>query len=78
MVAELFGQMHLRADVLERLRTMPGMSPSRRQEAITVAETYPEDSSALDALAWELVKLPGGEMSGLSQGPALQRGGVSA
>jgi WD domain, G-beta repeat/Tetratricopeptide repeat len=64
MVAELFGQMRLRADVLARLRTMPAIGLSRRQEAITVAETYPEDSSALDALAWELVKLPGGEMSG--------------
>ena len=64
MVADLFGQMPLRADVLERLRTLPGMSPSRRQEVLTVAQTYPEDSSALDALARELVKLPGGEMSG--------------
>ena len=64
MVADLFRQMGLRADVLERLRTLPGMSPSRRQEAITVAQTYPEDSSALNDLAWQLVKLPGGEMSG--------------
>ena len=64
MVADLFGQMPLRADVLERLRTLPGMSPSRRQEVLAVAQTYPEDSSALNNLAWELVKLPGGEMSG--------------
>jgi WD40 repeat protein/serine/threonine protein kinase len=64
MVAELFGQMHLRVNVLERLKTLPGMSASRREEAIIVAETCPEDSSALDALAWGLVKLPGGEMSG--------------
>ena len=64
MVADLFGQMPLRADVLERLRTLPGMSPSRRQEALAVAQTYPEDPSALNDLAWELVKLPGGEMSG--------------
>jgi hypothetical protein len=46
--------MRLRADVLARLRTMPAIGLPRRQEAITVAETYPEDSSALDALAWEL------------------------
>ncbi len=64
MVADLFGQMPLRADVLERLRTLPGMSPSRRQEVLAVAQTYPEDPSALNNLAWELVKLPGGEMSG--------------
>jgi tetratricopeptide (TPR) repeat protein len=56
--------MFLRADVLERLRTLPGMSPSRRQEAITVAQKYPENSVGLELLAWELVRLPGGEMSG--------------
>jgi tetratricopeptide (TPR) repeat protein len=64
MVADLFGKMPLRADVLEWLRSVPGMSLSRRQEAITVAQMYPEDSSALNDLAWELVKSPGGEMSG--------------
>jgi tetratricopeptide (TPR) repeat protein len=63
-VADLFGQMPLRADVLERLRTLPLASPPRRQEVLAVAETYPEDSSALDVVARELVKLPGGEMSG--------------
>ena len=51
MVADLFGQMPLRADVLERLRALPGMSPSRRQEVLAVAQTYPEDSWALDNLA---------------------------
>jgi Flp pilus assembly protein TadD len=64
MVADLFGQMHLRVDVLERLRTLPAMSPSRRHEVLAVAQTYPEDPSALNDLARELVKLPGGEMSG--------------
>ena len=63
MVADLFGQMPLRADVLERLRTLPGMSPSRRQEVLAVAQTYPEDSWALNDLARELVRPPGGEMS---------------
>ncbi len=55
--------MHLRVDVLERLRTLPGMSPSRRQELLAVAQTYRENPSALNTLAGELVKLPGGEMS---------------
>ncbi len=64
MVSDLFGQMVLRADVVERLRTLPGMSPSRRQEAITVAQTYPENPLALNDLAKGLVRLPGGEMSG--------------
>jgi tetratricopeptide (TPR) repeat protein len=44
------------------LRALPGMSPSRRQEAITVARAYPEDADELNELAWALVKLPGREM----------------
>jgi tetratricopeptide (TPR) repeat protein len=64
LVADLFGQMPLRADVLERLRTLPGMSPSRRQELLAVARTYPEISHELNTRAWELVKPPGAEMSG--------------
>jgi tetratricopeptide (TPR) repeat protein len=64
MVADLFGQMPLRADVLERLRTLPAMSPSRRQEVLAVAQTYPEDPSALIDLAREVARLTGGEMSG--------------
>jgi tetratricopeptide (TPR) repeat protein len=63
MVADLFGQMHLRADVLERLRSLPGMSLSRRQEVLAVAQTHPENANKLNDLAWPLVKLPGGEMS---------------
>jgi serine/threonine protein kinase len=42
LVADLFRQKGRRADVLEWLRTVPGMSPSRRQEAVRVAQTYPE------------------------------------
>ena len=64
MVADLFVQMPLRVDVLERLRTLPGMSPSRRHEALAVAQTYPENPNELNKLAWELVKPPGSEMSG--------------
>jgi tetratricopeptide (TPR) repeat protein len=64
MVDALFGELRLRADVLERLRTMPAIGLSRRQEAITIAQAYPEDSAALDTPAWDLVKSPGGEMSG--------------
>jgi WD40 repeat protein/serine/threonine protein kinase len=43
LVADLFRQRGRRADVLQWLRTVPGMSPSRRQEAVRVAQTYPED-----------------------------------
>jgi hypothetical protein len=65
MVADLFGQMPLRADVLERLRTLTGTSQYRRQEILAAARTYPENPSELNDLAWQLVKLPGGEMLGL-------------
>jgi WD40 repeat protein/serine/threonine protein kinase len=62
LVSDLFQQMGLRADVLERLRTVPAMSPSRRQAALAVAQTYPENPLTLNNLAWERVKLPGREM----------------
>ena len=64
MVAEIFREMPLRADVLERLPTLPGMSPSLRQEILTLAQTYHENPNELNELAWQLVKLPGSEMSG--------------
>ena len=63
MVADLFRQMGFRASVLERLRTLPGMSAIRRQKALAVAQSYPENPQALNNLAWELAKLPGRAMS---------------
>jgi eukaryotic-like serine/threonine-protein kinase len=62
LVADLFRQVALRTDIVERLRTLPGMSPTRRQEALAAARTYPENPSLLNSLAWEMVKLPGREM----------------
>src|SRR5205823_3472936 len=56
LVAGLFRQMGLRADVLQRLRTMPGISPSRRQAALDAAQRCPENPWVLN----DLVK-PGGE-----------------
>jgi hypothetical protein len=59
LVTDLFRQKGLRADVLDWLQTVPGMSLSRRQEALATARMHPEDPSVLNHLAWELVKLPG-------------------
>jgi tetratricopeptide (TPR) repeat protein len=67
VVADLFSQLSLRTDVLERLRTVPGLSPSRRPAAFAAAQTYPENASALNTRAWELVKQPGREISGYRQ-----------
>ncbi len=63
MVADLFRQMGFRASVLERLRTLPDMSPNRRREAFAAAQSYPENPETLNNLAEELVKLPGCVMS---------------
>jgi tetratricopeptide (TPR) repeat protein len=55
----LFLQLGLRADVQEHLQTLPGLSQTRRQAALAVAQAHPEDPLTLNQLAWELVKLPG-------------------
>jgi tetratricopeptide (TPR) repeat protein len=62
VVADLFGQLNLRSEVVEQLRTAPGLSPSQRQEAIAAAGTYAENPPVLNDRAWELVKLPGRPM----------------
>jgi WD40 repeat protein/serine/threonine protein kinase len=62
LVADLFRQMLCRTDVLERLRTIPGMSAAVRRDATEVAQAYPEDARALIIRARELAKRPGGEM----------------
>jgi tetratricopeptide (TPR) repeat protein len=58
-VDDFFRELGLRDDVLERLETATGMSPSRRREALDIAGSHPEDASALSELAWDLVKSPG-------------------
>jgi WD40 repeat protein len=42
LVADLFRQTPRRADVLQRLSTLVGMSPSRRQAALDAAQTHQE------------------------------------
>jgi len=59
LVANLFGKTPLRADVLERLRTLPGLSRTQRQAAFAVARTYHESAGLLNRSAWGLAKLPG-------------------
>src|SRR5262249_54310751 len=63
LVADLFSRMHLRTDVVAWLQTTPGLSPSRRQEALAAAQTYRENPSALNQLAWDVVKRPGRELA---------------
>ena len=61
IVADLFRQLGLRADVLERLEATPDLSPTRRRAALDIARAHPEDPSALNDLAWALAKAPGGD-----------------
>jgi WD40 repeat protein/serine/threonine protein kinase len=59
LVDGFFDQKGLRADVLDRLRTLPWTSPTRQHEALAAAESHPEDPQTLDNLAWEQLRHPG-------------------
>ncbi len=59
LVADLFQQVGLRADVLERVRTTHGLSLAGRREALAAAEVHPENPWPINELAWALVKMPG-------------------
>jgi WD domain, G-beta repeat len=64
MVGNLFRELILRADVVERLRMLPGLSPLRKQEAMILAEQDSEEPAwALNDLAWPLVKQAGGDIA---------------
>jgi len=58
LVISAFRWFGLRAEVLEWLRTAKGIDPAERLEATVIAQTYPENPSLLDGLAWRLVKSP--------------------
>jgi WD40 domain-containing protein len=72
LVANLFDQMHLRADVMKYLRSTAGLSETLRQKALAAARVRPEDAQALSDLAWAIVKLPHLRKSQL-QGPMGKR-----
>jgi tetratricopeptide (TPR) repeat protein len=63
LVADLFGQLILRSDVVEWLQTAPGMTLIQRQTALAVAGTHSDDPLAWNRRAWEAAWLPGREMS---------------
>jgi WD40 repeat protein/serine/threonine protein kinase len=56
---ELWRQLPLRADVLERLRTAPGMSQVQREEGLAAARAFTDNPFNLNTLSWRLVQLPG-------------------
>jgi hypothetical protein len=61
LVAALFAKPLPRSDVLAAIRTDAGPSELIRQEAIKLAETYPENAMALNQASWAVVPRPGGE-----------------
>jgi WD40 repeat protein/serine/threonine protein kinase len=62
-VADLFRQLGLRADVLERLRSAPALSRTQQEEALAAAQASPEPPMTLNSLAWEQLKQPGRDIS---------------
>jgi WD40 repeat protein/serine/threonine protein kinase len=62
LVADLFWQLGLRADVLDRLREAPPLSRTQREEALATAQAYAEDPMRLNHMAWEQVRLAGREL----------------
>jgi Flp pilus assembly protein TadD len=60
LVSSLFARPLLRPDVLDLVRTDPGLNPEVRAAALALAETWPESTSAstFNKAAWTLVQLP--------------------
>ncbi len=54
LVSDLFKQVGIRADVLERLRTAHGLSPAVRREALAAARSYPENPSVISRIALDV------------------------
>jgi WD40 repeat protein len=59
LVSSLFDQLLLKADVLERLRTDPGLQETQRQLALEYAQLYEENASRLNHESWKVVRRPG-------------------
>jgi hypothetical protein len=63
LVGRLFGELHLRVDVLERLQREPGLVAADREEAVALAQSYPLDPDDLNHAAWQSVRYPGADRS---------------
>jgi WD40 repeat protein/serine/threonine protein kinase len=61
LVKALFGKLLLRPDVLAAIRAEARLSESVRQEALNLAETYPENARTLYNVSWGVVRRPGAE-----------------
>jgi tetratricopeptide (TPR) repeat protein len=61
LVEPLFAKPLLRSEVLATLRADARLSEPVRQEALKLAETLPENASALDRASWMVVRRPGAD-----------------
>jgi WD40 repeat protein len=61
LVGPLFAKPLLRAEVLDTLRADAHLRPPVRQEALRLAETFPENAVALNDASWAVVRQPVGD-----------------
>jgi hypothetical protein len=65
LVHALFGRSMFRQDVFEAVSTNPSIGESVRREAFTLAEQLPENPTALNFVAWMVVRQPGADRAAL-------------
>jgi WD40 repeat protein len=58
LVARLFAQGLLRAEVLEKIKADSGFSDAIRQQALTLAKKEPENAAVLNNGSWAIVRRP--------------------
>jgi WD40 repeat protein/serine/threonine protein kinase len=61
LVHPLFAKRMLKPDVLDRVRTDNAVSEEVRQEALVLAERWPEDPLSLNEASWAVVAKPGAD-----------------
>jgi hypothetical protein len=60
-IAPLFARPKLRSEVIAAIRADAGLSEAVRQEALALAETFPENANLLNETSWVIVSRPSGD-----------------
>jgi WD40 repeat protein len=60
-IAPLFAKPLLRSEVVATIRADAGLSKAVRQEALALAETFPENAPLLNETSWVIVSRPGAD-----------------
>jgi WD40 repeat protein len=61
LVESLFAKPLLRSEVLAAIRADAALSEEVRQEALTMADTFPENANVLNHASWAVVRQPGAD-----------------